>query len=235
MSAPSWATNLAVFDTETTGVDVETARVVTAAIAVLDSTGAVVERHDWVIDPLVEIPDAAAAVHGITTEIARATGVQPAVGIEQILAVLAGIFDRGIAVTAYNAPYDFTILAREAHRYGLAALDTPQPVIDPLVIDKQLDRYRRGKRTLTATIEHYGIEMVQAHDAGEDAIAAGRLAQKLAERFATELPEDVTELHKLQQAWAAAQAASFQEWMRKNNKPDFVADGEWPIRSAPTN
>lgn len=233
MSAPNWATNLAVFDTETTGVDVETARVVTAAVAVLDASGSVVERHDWVIDPLIEIPEAAAAVHGITTEIARATGVQPAVGIEQILAVLTTIFDRGMAVTAYNAPYDFTILAREASRYGLAAIDAPQPVIDPLVLDKQLDRYRRGKRTLTATIEHYDIQMGQAHDAGEDAIAAGRLAQKLAERYAAELPDDVTELHQLQQQWAAAQAASFQEWMRKNNKPDFVADGEWPIRSTP--
>ena len=131
---------------------------------------------------------------------------------------------------AYNAPYDFTILEREAHRNNLVPIADPKPVIDPLVIDKQLDRYRRGKRTLTATINHYGIQMGQAHDAGEDAIAAGRLAQQLAEQFISELPEDVTELHRLQEQWAASQAASFQEWMRKNNKPDFVADGEWPIR-----
>lgn len=227
---PSWAETLAVFDTETTGVDVDAARIVTASIAVLDSSGAVTERHDWVIDPLIEIPAAAAAVHGITTEIARETGMQPHVGIEQMHGVLRNLFDRGLAVTAYNAPYDFSILAREAKRYSLSPIEAPYPVIDPMIIDKQLDRYRRGKRTLTATIEHYGISIGQAHDAGEDAIAAGRLAQKLAAQFVNELPSDVEELFNLQRRWAAEQASSFQEWMRKNNKPDFVADGDWPIR-----
>ena len=68
----TWADRLGVFDLETTGVDVEMARIVTACIAVLDADGAVVQRWDWLADPGVEIPEAASAVHGITTERARA-------------------------------------------------------------------------------------------------------------------------------------------------------------------
>lgn len=227
---PSWAANLAVFDTETTGVDTDTARIVTACVAVLDETGAVTERHDWIIDPQIDIPESASAVHGITTELAQKTGMKPEIGIQQIVATLSELLERGFAVTAYNAPYDFSILSREAQRYSVDPLAHPQPVIDPLVIDKHVDKFRRGKRTLTATIEHYGISIGQAHDAGEDAIAAGRLAQKIAVQYAGKLPSDVNELHDLQVLWAAEQAASFQEWMRKNNRPDFVAEGSWPTR-----
>ena len=54
----SWADRLGVFDLETTGVDVETARVVTACIAVLDADGQVLDRWDWIADPGVEIPTA---------------------------------------------------------------------------------------------------------------------------------------------------------------------------------
>ena len=44
------------FDLETTGVDVDTSRIVSACIAVLDDTGAVVARWDWLADPGIEIP-----------------------------------------------------------------------------------------------------------------------------------------------------------------------------------
>lgn len=227
---PPWAQTIAVFDTETTGVDVETARIVTATVALLDASGTVLERHDWVIDPQIEIPAPAAAVHGITTEIARETGMQPEVGVAQIIDTLNNMFSRGYAVTAYNAPYDFTILAREAARYGIAPIADPKPVLDPLVLDKQFDRYRRGKRTLTATIEQYGVTIGQAHDAGEDAIAAGRLVQQIALKFASLLPQDINEVHASQITWCAEQTASFEDWMRRTSNPKFSADGSWPIR-----
>ena len=67
---PLWAANLAVFDTETTGIDTSHARVVSSTIALLGPAGEVQERYDWLLDPGVEIPEPAARVHGITTEIA---------------------------------------------------------------------------------------------------------------------------------------------------------------------
>lgn len=228
---PDWASTLAVFDTETTGVDTSTARIVTATVALLNGSGEVTERHDWIIDPQIEIPAAASAVHGITTEVAQATGMKPEIGIQQIVQVLQQMFDRGYPVVAYNAPYDFSILFAEAQRYHIPPLGNPQPVLDPLVMDKQVDRYRRGKRTLTATIEHYGVTMGQAHDSGEDAIAAGRLLQQIARRFSSSLPSSLEELHLSQVNWAKQQSESFAQWMRQNGKSDFVSDGSWPIRT----
>ena len=104
-------------------------------------------------------------------------------GRRRDLAALADAAGRGLPIVAYNAAYDLTLLEREAARYGIAPLPGPGPVIDPLVIDKAVDRYRRGKRTLTAAAEHYGVALPNAHDAGADAVAAGRVAQAIARAY----------------------------------------------------
>src|SRR6478609_10030477 len=110
----SWHHELGVFDLETTGIDVESARIVTAHVGLLDSDGLVRHRRDWLLDPGVEIPSEATAVHGITTEVARRNGMDAARGVAAIVAQLRSLFERGIPVVAYNAPYDFTLLDREA-------------------------------------------------------------------------------------------------------------------------
>lgn len=153
----TWTDSLTVFDLETTGIDVETARIVTAHVGVLDRDGAVVERRDWLIDPGVEIPAGAAAVHGISTEHAVAHGAPARESIADIIETLRSALVIGRPLVAYNAPYDLTLLNREARRHGLTPLDSPSPVIDPLVLDKALDRFRRGKRTLEVTAGHYGV------------------------------------------------------------------------------
>jgi DNA polymerase III subunit epsilon len=226
-----WHEQLGVFDLETTGVDTETARIVTAHVGVINEQGITVSRQDWVIDPMVEIPDAAAAVHGYTTERVRLEGMDAATGIAEIVGALRVLFDRGVPVVAYNAPYDFTVLNREAKRFGVAPLENPLPIIDPLVIDKAVDRYRKGKRTLEAASELYGVTLSDAHDAGADAIAAGRVAQAIAAKYPDDLGVSAEELHRKQVGWCADQAASFQEYMRTKRDPAFTADGRWPHRN----
>lgn len=226
----SWFETLGVFDLETTGIDVESSRIVSAHVGVLDSTGTAIEKTDWLADPGVEIPAQASAVHGITTERARAEGRPAAEVVAEIVASLRAIFDRGIAVAIYNAPYDLTLLNREARRYGIEPLDSPGPVIDPLVIDKAVDKYRKGKRTLEAAALVYGVDLTDAHDAGADAVAAGRLAQALARAHAADLVIDVADLHALQIGWCADQAASFQDYMRRTKDPSFTTSGSWPER-----
>lgn len=229
-AAPLWAEQLAVFDTETTGIDTSQARVVSATIALLNASGEVLERYDWLLDPGVEIPDAAYRVHGISTAIARSSGVQAEVGITQIIEQLQAMIERGYPLVAYNAPFDLTLLKSEALRYGTAFPETIRPVIDPLILDKQFDRYRRGKRTLEVVAPHYGVTIGNAHDAGDDAIASGRVLQAIGRKYADLLPQDAIPLHDAQVAWAAAQAENFQEYMRRVRDPAFVADGRWPIR-----
>ncbi|MHB1171477.1 MAG: exonuclease domain-containing protein [Lacisediminihabitans sp.] len=225
----AWFDTLGVFDLETTGIEVETSRIVSAHVGVIDSTGTSIERLDWLADPGIEIPPQASAVHGITTARARAEGRHAPDVVAEIIAALQSLFDRGLAVTIYNAPYDLTLLNREAVRHGIRPLPSPAPIIDPLVIDKFVDKYRKGKRTLEATALVYGVDLSDAHDAGADAVAAGRVAQAIARRHAARLGASLAELHRLQVAWAAEQAASFQEYMRRSN-PGFTTSGAWPER-----
>lgn len=226
----SWYEQLAVFDLETTGVDVETARIVTAHIGVIDAAGNPTTSWSWLLDPEIPIPDAATSVHGVTTEHAQKHGSPAALGVSQIVGTLRSLQNSGVPLVIYNAPYDLTVLDREAQRHLVERLVNPHPVIDPLVIDKAMDTYRRGKRTLSVTCEHYGVELVDAHDASADAIAAGRLAQALARQYVEELGVEAAELHRLQITWAAAQAADFEAYMRRVRDPEFRATGVWPVR-----
>ena len=229
MSNP-WFHTLGVFDLETTGIDVASSRIVSAHVGVIGPDGSVLEQTDWLADPGVDIPEGASAVHGITTAIARADGRPAAEVVAEIVAALSDLFARGIAVTIYNASYDLSLLAHEARRYGIAPLQEPAPVVDPLVLDKAVDKFRKGKRTLEAAALHYGVSLIDAHDAGADAVAAGRVAQALAKAFPAELALESAELHAKQIIWAAEHAASFQDYMRRTHNPNFTDSGIWPVR-----
>ena len=225
----SWYDRLGVFDLETTGIETETSRIVSAYVGVVDALGAP-KGVSWLADPGVEIPAQASAVHGITTERARAEGRDAAEVVAEIVAVLRALLAQGVPIVIYNAAYDLTLLNRECLRYSIEPLDGPLPIIDPLVIDRAMDRYRKGKRTLEAAAEYYGVELMDAHDAEADAVAAGRVAQAIARKYSDALGADVTLVHTHQVGWAAESAASFQEYMRRTNDPAFVADGAWPER-----
>ncbi len=230
--APEWARVVGVFDLETTGVDVTHDRIVTAYVGVLDADGAVLTARDWLADPGIAIPAGATAVHGITTERARRDGRPAAEVVTEVVDALGALLAAGIAVVAYNAAYDFSLLKHEAVRHGVAPLVAPSPVIDPLVVDKRYDRYRPGKRTLSVVAAHYAVRLEGAHEASADAVAAGRVALALAERFAAWLPPTLDELHTRQIAWARAQAESLTEYFVRIGRidPDDAVDGRWPVR-----
>ena len=227
----NWGPRIGVFDLETTGVDVDTSRIVSACIAVLDDAGGVVARWDWLADPGIPIPDGASAVHGITTERARAEGRQSRVVVAEITQALRVLFATGVPVVVYNAPYDLTLLDRECRRNGLEPIDTPNPVIDPLVIDKTVDRYRKGKRTLEVAAAHYQVALDDAHDAGADAIAAGRVAWALLKAYPDELDIPLQDLHGRQEIWFAEHEARFRDYLRSVKGDDVSFEpASWPMR-----
>lgn len=184
------------------------------------------------INPGVDIPEQATAVHGITTERARAEGQDPAEGVAQIVAGLTQIVLAGTPVVIMNAPYDLTLLDREARRYGIKTLsDTvggDLRVVDPRVIDKAVDTYRPGKRTLTHLCAHYGVKLDGAHSADADAVAACRVAWRLGQQYPKLAALSLDELHKTQVEWHAAWAADFQAHLRGKGKTDVI-DGSWPL------
>ncbi|HSA53060.1 MAG TPA: exonuclease domain-containing protein [Yinghuangia sp.] len=221
---------LAAFDLETSGVDVHNDFIVTAAVC--DTNGV---RRTWLVHPGDrEIPEAATAVHGVSTEHAREHG-RPAVDcLDEIADALAGYLRGDTPVAVYNAVFDLTLLEAELRRHGRTPLarrvPVVGPIVDPLVIDKQLDRFRRGKRTLEVTSTFYGIALADAHTADADAEACLRLAIELGARYPKLAALDVRTLHNEQRTWAAEQAASFQAYLDRT-KPGHGEHivGDWPM------
>jgi DNA polymerase-3 subunit epsilon len=222
------------FDLETTGVDVETDRIVTAAVLLLGGKQEP-QTHTWLADPDIEIPPGASAVHGITTERARAEGRPAAEVVALVSALLAEQVAASVPIVVMNAPYDFTLLDRELARHGLPSLAEQaglEPiVIDPYVLDKHIDKWRPGSRKLVDMAAHYGVQLAagDAHDAAEDALAAARIAFKMAVRYPLLQDTAVEVLHQWQTAWAREQAVSLQKHLRRKKDPAAVVSPEWPM------
>jgi DNA polymerase-3 subunit epsilon len=228
---------MAAFDLETTSADPETARIVTACVALVGG-GEPPQISNWVADPGVEIPDSAARIHGYDTARARAEGRPATEVVEQVTAALAQALTVGIPIVAMNARYDLTVIDRECRRYGLATIvdqyidDIIWPVIDPFIIDKHVDPYRAGKRTLTHLCGHYQVALDSAHDSAADAIAAARVAWRLGSTRPELAAMDKEELHHAQVKWAKEQAESLAEHFRTTPGKERQADsvrGEWPL------
>ncbi|KUF14108.1 MULTISPECIES: 3'-5' exonuclease [Streptomyces] len=226
---------LAAFDTETTGVDVETDRIVSAAVVVQNGAGARPRVTRWLVNPGIPVPAGATAVHGLTQEHLERTGRWPAPVMEEIGRELAEQGAAGRPLVVMNAPFDLTLFDRELRRHRASSLaryleSHPLCVLDPRVLDRQLDRYRKGRRTLTDLCAHYGVELSGAHDAAADAQAALDVVRAVGRRFSGRMERlSPAELHTLQAVWHASQARGLEAWFARSGSPEAV-DPAWPLR-----
>lgn len=236
IAAPSWTTApLLGFDTETTGTDVASDRIVTAAL--VHSVGPGRENETvatWLIDPGVPIPEQAARIHGISSEHARSHGLPPALALEEVAGMLAAALAKDVPVVAFNGSFDVAILENELRRHGLPTLADRlgrqiAPMIDPLVLDRGLDRYRKGKRTLTDLLEVYGIAQDgRMHTADVDVSATLDVLRAQVRRFDALAAMPLAELHQQQMTWHREWAENFNRFLAsKGRTPDVPLD--WPI------
>lgn len=243
-------------DFESTGLSVESDRIVTACVAIVDCSGQ--RRPDvrtWLINPGIDIPAEATRVHGITNEHAQEHGRDPSAAIAEIQGNLAAALSAGIPIVGHNVGgYDLSLLDREARRHDLAPLN-PFPVIDTRVLSKHVDPYRRkvsptqGPHTLKtcAQVFRAGWDDDQAHGAAYDALASARVAwrigtiahlpkeerPKLASRASRDKFEDLAvplpELHRFQVKAKAEQDAEFAKYLRGLGKEPDGCSGHWPV------
>jgi len=221
------------FDLETTGINAREDRIVTAAL-VREVPTKTPHHWDWLINPGIDIPEAATAVHGITTEHAR-LGLDPAEVLDELTGLLTKWMAHGLPVVAMNASYDLTMLEAENTRHGvttLAARLAPNPVgpvIDPFVLDKKVDTYRRGGRKLVDLATHYGVTLSNAHTAGADAYAGLQVAREILAANPSLHRLSVGGLHHAQVAWRAEQMTSLRRYFdRKGTEHDGCCGG-WPV------
>jgi DNA polymerase-3 subunit epsilon len=235
-------------DLETTHPEPDVARIVTASVLEIGGRRPTVSRS-WLVDPDIEIPAGAVAVHGITTEQAREAGELAGDAVPAIIETLAARpGDCPIAV--FNSPYDLTVLDREARRCDVTPLQDRGPllVIDPLVIDKHLHRYRPGSRKLGPMAEWYRVVTgADGHDADYDARLAAFLARRLC-RDALVIRRDEWEeqplqaewdrircdavaLHAAQAGWYGFQARGLAAHFREQGKRDEAdrVREDWPL------
>lgn len=220
---------ISVLDYETTAPDPEEARAVSACFG---SVGGKIDSdvQQIIVNPGVEIPAGAIAIHSITNERAQAEGCDPGQAAQWMAQSVAGAWLNGQPVVAHNAAYDLTVLDREMRRHLGFGLEISGPVVDPFVIDREVDKYRKGKRTLSVTAEFYGVALNGAHDATEDALAAGRVAWAIAQKYPQIAAMTLDALHEAQIGWHAAKQKNFRQYLIRQGKPADDVCGGWPLR-----
>lgn len=217
--------NLVVIDTETTSPEPQEARIVTAFVGLWNSEeDRFVQHLEFLVNPGVDIPEEASAIHGISTEQAS-RGMDPVEFLELFHYVAHDWAEYPHVLM--NAAFDLSLLNAELVRYGYAPFDwNKRHIIDPLVIDRAKDRYRKGKKNLTRLAEVYGVPFDEslAHDAAYDCYLAVNVAIKQIEKFGMPTNEEQAEWHR---EWSE----SFQEYMRRvKNDPELVIDSAWPFK-----
>jgi DNA polymerase-3 subunit epsilon len=234
-------TRRAGWDTETTGPDPTTARIVTAALIVRGG-GREDLTMSWVINPGIPVPDEAAAIHGYTTARVQAEGQDPATALDEIATRLADAIKWSMPLVAFNTSFDWTVLHYDLLRNGLPTVAEraglhPLPLVDPHVIDKQVQQRVRGKgmRKLAPTCERYGVVLEDWHTAEADALAALLIAEAQFDgryaRLAEAWDQGPAALFAAQQRWRADQQTSLASYFMGRGEYDTAADirREWPL------
>lgn len=148
-------------DTESTGKDPLTARIVTAA-AVHVTQDRQTRVIDWVVDPGCEVPEEAAAVHGwsrskvldlvggegqaVRREGSELTRMPADAALFELATTVAQAMGSEVPVVIHNAPYDLSLIEGELDRYGIDSLASRpagiRGIVDPRVIEKEYDKFR---------------------------------------------------------------------------------------------
>ncbi len=231
------------FDTETTGVDPSQDRLVTAALVWRGARQAGGRRQQtvstWLADPGVEIPEVASEVHGVTTERARAEGSPVAEVLEEVSAHLVAAMMAGTPVVVFNASYDLTLMEAELTRHGLPTIRErlgrePGPIADPLVLDRAVDRFRRGKRRLGDLCEVYDVRVADAlHTAEVDVIATLDVLEALTAAHPNVAALGPDELVAFQARAHRTWAESFNKWLARRSPSRPPAQTTWPLPDSP--
>lgn len=227
----SWLSDrFATFDTETTGVDTNMDRIVTANVLTVGVAG-VESELSWLLDPGIPIPAEASAIHGITTERAQAEGKTPALTVPLIAAELRRHWDAGMPVVAFNASFDFSIVDAELRRLGLPGLGQLGPVLDPLVIDRACDKWRKGERKLGPMAAHYGVKQDTAHDSRGDALTAARILWVQSRKYSSIIGGlSLDQMQRWQRDQHVIWAEGFEAYRAKKGQPVTI-ERSWPMRT----
>lgn len=219
---------LVCFDIESTGLDVTTDRIVEIGFVKLSPDGSrqTLQKR---CDPGIDIPDAAAKIHGIRTDDVRGLFGEP-VFARIAPELLEFIGDADLA--GFNSiGYDLPLWTHECRRHGVAFAADGRGMVDAKVIfdRKEIgwDRFLQGPRNLNNAVLHFcgrdqaaafakrdedseqdlavSVDEQNRHSAVLDADATLDVLLAQLERY-EDLPRTVPELHAFCAAAVEARA-----------------------------
>ncbi|MBQ4367834.1 MAG: 3'-5' exonuclease [Muribaculaceae bacterium] len=147
------------FDVESTGLNITTDRIVEISYVKIYPNGRE-ERHTYLVNPEMPIPQQAVNVHHITDEMVKDAPV-----FKQLARTLASVFE-GCDIAGFNSnQFDIPLLAQEMNRAGVEF-----DVSRRRFIDVQTIFHKKEKRDLEAAYRFYcGKEMENHHSSMCDA------------------------------------------------------------------
>lgn len=225
---PWWEQGFTVLDTETDSPNPEEARLASICVGHINPA----DRSTKVLNGLcaIEMPEAAGAVNGLSTNMLMTQGKPSADILNEYCAELAASLSLGVPIVIMNAPYDLTVLDRDCRRNGVPTISDRlagaplAPIVDPAVLDKKVEKFRRrvsptqGARCLKTLAQVHGVgwDDELAHTAEYDALQAGRVAWQLMRRYPQLARMSLGELHEEQVRWYAEQSLSLQQFFYRS-------------------
>lgn len=235
MTGGPWYLNpLLCLDTETTGIDPFSCRIVEVACVTVMPDGEPLNGWSTIVDPGVEIPAGASAVHGITDSRAATEGVTPKDAIERVATAIHQHLDTWGLMHAplimFNVRFDWTLLLTEAERHGVE-IPPFAGLLDPMLIDRRVDRYRKGGRKLVDVARHYGVTLSDddAHGGLADATAAGRVMRKILEKHPILCDYSLSTLWLRQVKAHEDWRSGLEDHLRRTKDPDTEIPAGWPL------
>lgn len=218
------------FDLETTGVDVRLDEPVSYALVTRDN------GHDEpvyrITTPRVPIHPDALAVHGISDERVAQEGVPLEDALREIGNGLVRASRRGAVLVGMNVAFDLTITNRlltEHFGKGLIEAGWRGPIVDVSVLDRAVDKYRSGKRTLTALCEYYDVAFENAHDALADATVCMDLAKTILDQHPDVDALGSIELLKFQAKQYRSWAHNYNQYRLSRGESAIELYETWPM------
>ena len=164
------------FDTETTGLDPETDRIVELG-AVIFEDGKPVKAFQSYVNPGICISDEVSAVNHITNEMLQAATGEALI-YPQFLKFLGDAGKGYTIICGHVAAFDLSFLCRTLDRLGLTGQFR---FVDTRQLATQLPGLEH--HSLGAVSEYFGMIHENAHHAREDALTSGRILWKMLERY----------------------------------------------------
>lgn len=238
-------------DFETTGVDTDNDRIITAFVRAKQGD-TVVYENNWIINPDVEVPKEASDVHGMDTAWVQEHGrTDVSAAIEEIVHQLSEYGHHGFVICGFNHAFDLAMLESEAKRYnsGVESLRVKDWLpkyrfIDPAIFSRVFDKYVKGGHQLITVAKRNGVKIEEdrLHSADYDVEVTEKLVKIMLNRAWQELPdvrggktpdEFVTALQSWQaeekQKWAEHTTAYFESTGKTNDDGSkIVVSGAFP-------